>query len=999
MRRRGLRYESESEPRRLGVVTGSRLLFNSITEDDTGKYECKAHTSEGTLVTSAIINVGSSKLGMPGDLVSPPLPSVSSEIAVKNPIVGPASTAIDSRSSTEVTVGPSKSVESVVSGRSEAASHWPVEKESYVEQARRVPVIRTVGDEAVLKCGGQTTGAKDKDVDWQKIGGEMPQSYRIYNSDLYISGVKKDDEGLYQCGVTLPGGHNSISFVDLKIADYVPVFHGNAIIDIPPLTDEQWQNLDLELSLKPNHKDGVILHTTKGVTKGGEAENFHTVFLRKGKIVYETKAGNSHDELESKWPIRGSIEQSDECGKEPCQNEGICITANVHEGFRCECSDFFHGSYCQFKTRFCKIGDSCVAGFCVDEGRTSKCICPLDREGLHCEKPIQAKEKFDGSYKFNGKTSFVAIPPPQSVKNFSLGMTVRLQESGDQILAYLGSNYNQKTSEYMAVVLKDGRFVNLYQNGGGKSVIESLEEVEKGKKYKIEISRIGHIAEIKINGKPSSTRVKTVAFPSGTSIFLGGFPPGMTPRSPITQYGFLQGCIGGVELDETKVDIDGMEGILSGDLESCEVDLGGEEVNLEAQNENPQENEVIAHENISDEDLDKDSGKNEIESKEKSKEADSRGDEVILEEKLHEKDPDQISIVEPSLIPATTEKPEVIKLEHNEEGNHLEVAPEKEEISGGTWDSEEKQESEQNEVTIKPTEIVEKVEEEENKKIEPITMESVTMEPELLTVAPESEEKPETTTSGGLSSGPKCEPNTCGEHGDCEIVNTTHVICQCKDYYDGPNCENFKPIEHAARFEGNAYIVFGPDDFPHLTSEREETIAFRLKTTAKYGLIFWQGQQEGTTVTGEDYISIGLNDGYLVYRQVYELGGGAAQIVSINPVNDGKEHIVKVVRRGKNGTLSVDNDPPISGSSSGILAMLNVEGNIYIGGVPDLDQMTGGLHSHNLVGCVADVLLNGEKLDLMGNAIDGVNVKPCDSWRTSKRRWMKSRKYRKLVIG
>ena len=79
--------------------------------------------------------------------------------------------------------------------------------------------------------------------------------------------------------------------------------------------------------------------------------------------------------------------------------------------------------------------------------------------------------------------------------------------------------------------------------------------------------------------------------------------------------------------------------------------------------------------------------------------------------------------------------------------------------------------------------------------------------------------------------------------------------------------------------------------------------------------------------------------------------------------------------------------------------MLNVEGDVYIGGVPDLEQMTGGLHSHNLVGCVADVLLNGEKLDLMGNAIDGVNVKPCDSWRTSKRRWMKSRKYKKLVIG
>ena len=74
-----------------------------------------------------------------------------------------------------------------------------------------------------------------------------------------------------------------------------------------------------------------------------------------------------------------------------------------------------------------------------------------------------------------------------------------------------------------------------------------------------------------------------------------------------------------------------------------------------------------------------------------------------------------------------------------------------------------------------------------------------------------------------------------------------------------------KPIEHAAKFEGNAYIVFSADDFPHLTSEREETISFRLKTTAKYGVIFWQGQHPDSTLAGEDYISIGLNDGYLVY--------------------------------------------------------------------------------------------------------------------------------------
>ncbi|EYC07468.1 hypothetical protein Y032_0070g450 [Ancylostoma ceylanicum] len=60
-------------------------------------------------------------------------------------------------------------------------------------------------------------------------------------------------------------------------------------------------------------------------------------------------------------------------------------------------------------------------------------------------------------------------------------------------------------------------------------------------------------------------------------------------------------------------------------------------------------------------------------------------------------------------------------------------------------------------------------------------------------------------------------------------------------------------------------------------------------------------------------------------------------------------------------------------------------------GVPDIYRATGGLHSKNFVGCIADVSLNGELLDLMGTAIDGKNVKPCDEW-IAPRRWLKSRR-------
>ncbi|CAJ0569653.1 unnamed protein product, partial [Mesorhabditis spiculigera] len=99
-----------------------------------------------------------------------------------------------------------------------------------------------------------------------------------------------------------------------------------------------------------------------------------------------------------------------------------------------------------------------------------------------------------------------------------------------------------------------------------------------------------------------------------------------------------------------------------------------------------------------------------------------------------------------------------------------------------------------------------------------------------------------------------------------------------------------------------------------------------------------------------------------------ELGGGAARSVSIFRVDDGLMHNVLAIRKGRDGALFVDEFPPVNGS-----------------GVPDLKFMTGGLHRANFDGCVADVTLNGDKMDLMGSAVDGRNVRPCDEWVAPKR--------------
>uniref|UniRef100_A0A0N5A7N9 EGF-like domain-containing protein n=1 Tax=Syphacia muris TaxID=451379 RepID=A0A0N5A7N9_9BILA len=77
-----------------------------------------------------------------------------------------------------------------------------------------------------------------------------------------------------------------------------------------------------------------------------------------------------------------------------------------------------------------------------------------------------------------------------------------------------------------------------------------------------------------------------------------------------------------------------------------------------------------------------------------------------------------------------------------------------------------------------------------------------------------------------------CATNTCGINGICENVNATHFRCICKPFFGGEKCDKFKLIEHAAFFNGKAYIMFASSIFNHKNSEATESIEFRFKTNS-----------------------------------------------------------------------------------------------------------------------------------------------------------------------
>ena len=63
----------------------------------------------------------------------------------------------------------------------------------------------------------------------------------------------------------------------------------------------------------------------------------------------------------------------------------------------------------------------------------------------------------------------------------------------------------------------------------------------------------------------------------------------------------------------------------------------------------------------------------------------------------------------------------------------------------------------------------------------------------------------------------------------------------------------------------------------------------------------------------------------------FDMGTGPAVLKSRSRVNDGSQHRVVVDRLGRAGSISVDRDETVHGTSQGPLQMLNVNGDIYFG--------------------------------------------------------------------
>uniref|UniRef100_A0AAZ3SJN2 Basement membrane-specific heparan sulfate proteoglycan core protein n=1 Tax=Oncorhynchus tshawytscha TaxID=74940 RepID=A0AAZ3SJN2_ONCTS len=254
--------------------------------------------------------------------------------------------------------------------------------------------------------------------------------------------------------------------------------------------------------------------------------------------------------------------------------------------------------------------------------------------------------------------------------------------------------------------------------------------------------------------------------------------------------------------------------------------------------------------------------------------------------------------------------------------------------------------------------------------------------------------------------GERCEVvrDTCQSSDQCQNGGScVNGQCVCPVGFNGPICGQNAPIEYAAHFYDNGYLALPKTIFPRSGPDAPETIEMELKvnTSSKEGLILWQGvpfngashfrrmhaskKELGDQGKGKDFISLGLQNGHLVFS--YQLGSGESQIQSREPINDGRWHKVTAVRTGKQGYIQIDGAAIQRGQSQGKSIMVNTKGNVYLGGAPDISAMTGGKFSSGLTGCVRNLSLMNARpgdqparpIELQAAAENGINVGRCSS--------------------
>ncbi|XP_078614895.1 agrin-like isoform X22 [Branchiostoma floridae x Branchiostoma japonicum] len=230
--------------------------------------------------------------------------------------------------------------------------------------------------------------------------------------------------------------------------------------------------------------------------------------------------------------------------------------------------------------------------------------------------------------------------------------------------------------------------------------------------------------------------------------------------------------------------------------------------------------------------------------------------------------------------------------------------------------------------------------------------------------------------------------NPCKNGGVCKPMMADYK-CECSAGYTGKRCEK-APSESVdpapLRQEGVGLDGTTILSYPNAINKRESNsireqepnqddnhFEVTFRTTSDHGLLLWNHKPGGG-----DFIALAVVGGKP--QLTYKLGKQPFTIESPITVNTGRWVTIVADRNKREGSLEIVGveGSTQTGESPPGASQLNTDGVLWIGGFSG--ALPSGLPSEynsGFVGCIKDVKIDRQELDLLQNSIERRNLKPC----------------------
>ncbi|XP_017266760.1 agrin isoform X2 [Kryptolebias marmoratus] len=214
-----------------------------------------------------------------------------------------------------------------------------------------------------------------------------------------------------------------------------------------------------------------------------------------------------------------------------------------------------------------------------------------------------------------------------------------------------------------------------------------------------------------------------------------------------------------------------------------------------------------------------------------------------------------------------------------------------------------------------------------------------------------------------------CDSHPCLHGGTCEDAGND-FSCKCPAGRGGSVCE--KVIKYfIPSFGGQSYLAFQTMSAYHTVR-----IAMEFRASEPTGLLLYNGQMKK-----KDFISLALVNGRVELK--FNTGSGTGTLISKVQISQGRWHQLVVTRNRRFAVLSVDNESQVQGESPPGTDGLNLDTELFIGGVTeelkqDVRERTGV--ASGLVGCIRMLDVNNRMVNLQdseGDNLFGSGVGEC----------------------